>query len=326
MFKQIARAGILTQIIVIAVLSVVYFLTPQIELTTVADPEPTAPLGQWIYNLVLRFPAIAKPMMVFLIISLTLTLNAILIRHDISPRQSIFPAIIALVLMLFTPDAYHLLVTLACLVLLLFSLHNVMALYGEQYPFNKVLNATMSISVASMISPPVIVFAFFVWLGFFTFRINTWREWIISFMGFLLPYFYLALMYLWNDNLMLAYKLYDNLISGFNFILERQGPLELISIGLFALWLLMSASRFLSDTNDKIISIRKKMWIINHFTFAGIVAALLSGGAFMAMLPVVFMPASAMISYAVINGKRSWIHDMILIFIVIIAVLNRVNL
>ncbi|KAF0198846.1 MAG: hypothetical protein FD166_1098 [Bacteroidetes bacterium] len=326
MFRRLARAGILSHIIAILVMSVVYFVTPQVELATVTDPEPTAPLGQWIYSLVTDFPSIARPLMIVLVILLTLAVNAILIRHDITPRQSFFPAFIALILMLFTPDAYHLIVTLACLILLLFSLHNVMNLYGEQYPFNKVLNATMAISVASMISPPVIIFGLFVWLGFFTFRINSWREWVISMMGLVLPYFYLALMYLWNNNLLFAARLYKNLLAGFSFTLEKPGPLEFVSIGLFVIWTLISASRFFADTNDKVISIRKKMWVIGHFAFTGLIATLLSGGTFVAMLPVIFLPVSAMIAYAVANSRRTWVHDILLILTFAAALFNRLNL
>ncbi|NTW26598.1 MAG: hypothetical protein HGA37_18010, partial [Lentimicrobium sp.] len=232
---------------------------------------------------------------------------------------------IALVLMLFTPDAYHLAVSLACLILLLFSLHNVMNLYGKQHPFNLVMNATVAISIASMISPPVIVFIFFVWLGFFTFRVNSWREWAISLMGLTLPYFYLILMYLWNDNLLYAFKIYQDLIRNFSFTIQQPSPLEFITLGLFTFLAIISGMRFLADASEKVISIRKKMWVINHFTFAGIGAVLLSGNAFLSMLPFVFMPASAMIAHAVANGRRTWIHDILLVLLIAMAVFTRLN-
>jgi len=325
MFKRLAKAGVLVQILVILLLGLVYFITPQANMTQVADPGQTAPLGAWLYGLILSYPDLARPLVVFLIIALSLTMNAILIRHDVSPRQSVFPAIIALILMLFTPDAYHLIVTLACLILLLFSLHNVMNLYGEQRPFNMVMNATVAISVASMISPPVIVFIFFVWFGFFTFRTNSWREWAISLMGLILPYFYLILMYLWNDNLGYALRIYQDLIRNFSFTIQQPSPLEFISLGIFAFWTIISAMRFLADANERVISIRKKMWVISHFTFAGIGSVLLSGSAFLSMLPFVFMPVSAMIAHAVSNGRRAWIHDIILVLSIAMAIFNRLN-
>ena len=325
MFKKLAKAGVLTQILVILLLGLVYFITPQANMAQVADPGQTAPLGAWIYSLTLSYPDLARTLVVLLIVALSLTMNAILVRHDVSPRQSVFPAIIALILMLFTPDAYHLIVTLACLILLLFSLHNVMNLYGEQRPFNMVMNATVTISVASMISPPVIVFIFFVWLGFFTFRTNSWREWAISMMGLTLPYFYLILMYLWNDNLGYALRIYQDLIRNFSFTIQQPSPLEFISLGLFAFWTIISAMRFLADANERVISIRKKMWVISHFAFAGIGAVLLSGSASLSMLPFVFMPVSAMIAHAVSNGRRTWIHDIILVLSIAMAIFNRLN-
>lgn len=326
MIKRIAKAGIFPQIIVLIILSLAYFITPQAKLSHLTVPDHTAPLGEWIYRLISDYPGMAQPLVVIIIAGLAIALNALLIRHDISPRQSLLPAITALTLMLFTPDAYHLIVTLACLLLLLFSLHNIMGLYGEQHPYSKVLNATFAISVASMISPPVILFIFFVWFGFFTFRVNSWREWVISMMGIILPYFYLALLYLWNNNLVYAIRLYQKIINNFSFVIERPGPLEFIILGLFVVWIIISLSRFIADAGEKVISIRKKMWIISHFAFAGFVAVLLSGGTMMAMLPLIFFPASAIIAYAILNSRRAWIHDLLFILTLASAILIRLNL
>lgn len=325
MFKKLSKAGIFTQLLVMSAITALYLLTPQVRFTAVSDPEPTAPLGQWIYQLVTHWKPFTGYAVVLLMLVLALAMNAILIRHDISPRQSLFPAVLAMLLMLLTPDAYHLILTLACLVLLLFSLHNIMNLYGEQYLFNKVLNAAMSISIASMIAPPVLAFAVFIWLGFFTFRVNSWREWVISVMGLILPYFYLALMYLWNDNLMFAWKIYYRLVADFNFRLQQPAPLEFASLALFVVWILIAASGFLTDAGEKVISIRKKMWVTGHFALAGGLAALLSGGGFFAMLPVVFLPVAAMMAYVISNGRRSWLHDILLLLLLIFSLINRLN-
>lgn len=326
MFKRLAKAGIFTQIIVIILLSAVHYILPQAKLLPTADTGFTAPFGEWIYKLIADFPDLAQPLVVLLITALAIALNALLIRHDISPRQSLLPAITAIILMFFAPDAYHLIVTLACLILLLFSLHNVMGMYGQQYPFSKVLNATFAISIASMISPPVILFIFFVWFGFFTFRINSWREWVISLMGIILPYFYLVLLYFWNDNLQYAVSLYGELLNNYTFTIQRPAPLEFVLLGLFVFWLIISGTKFLADTGEKVISIRKKMWIISHFMLAGVAALSISGSAMMSLLPLVYIPAAAMIAYAVSNGRRPWVHDVLLVLYIVVAIGIRMNL
>ncbi len=326
MFKRLAKSGILLQIIVFAILATIHFFTPQAHMNRITDPGHAAPLGEWIFKMIANYPGLARPMVVVLIALLAIALNALLVRHDINPRQSLLPAIITLILMLFTPDDYHLIVTLACLVLLLFSLHNVMDMYGRQYPFSKVLNATFAISVASMISPPVIIFIFFVWFGFFTFRINSWREWIISLMGIILPYFYLALFFLWNDNLIYAVRHYTKMLDSINLTITRPGSLEFVALGLLAFLIAISGSKFLSDTGEKLISIRKKMWIINHFMLAGIAALFLSGDAMMSMLPLVYIPAGAMIAYAVSNSRRMWVRDLLLFLYIAAAIVIRINL
>ena len=68
------------------------------------------------------------------------------------------------------------------------------------------------------------------------------------------------------------------------------------------------------------------MWVIGHFAFTGLIATFLSGGAFLAMLPVIFLPVSAIIAYAISNSRRTWVHDVLLILTFAAAIFNRLNL
>jgi hypothetical protein len=68
------------------------------------------------------------------------------------------------------------------------------------------------------------------------------------------------------------------------------------------------------------------MWIISHFMLTGIAALSVSGNAIMSLLPLVYLPAAAMIAYAVSNGRRPWVHDLMLILYFVVAVVIRMNL
>jgi hypothetical protein len=116
------------------------------------------------------------------------------------------------------------------------------------------------------------------------------------------------------------------MLNNYTFTIQRPTPLEFVSLGLLVCWLIISWSKFLADTGEKVISIRKKMWIISHFMLTGIAALSVSGNAIMSLLPLVYLPAAAMIAYAVSNGRRPWVHDLMLILYFVVAVVIRMNL
>ena len=325
MLKALARTGIITQMSVILALLVLFFVTPQAGFISDGQKLHLAPFGEWIFNQLNLFPLLAWPVSVLLLLLNAFSFNAILIKHDITPRQSLLPSAVYIFLMLFTSGGNYLAPVLISSLLLLFSLHSIMDMYGKLYPYTRILNATLAIAIASMIFFPLILFTVMLWISFFTFRINAWRDWVISVLGIVMPFFYLALLYLWNNNFVYGLKAYEQLWYELNFSLPRLNVQEFSAIALIGFWAIVSASRFLSDTADRLISIRKKMWIISHFALIALASVLLSGSSMLVMLPLIFVPVSAMMSHAFANQRRGWLHDLIFVLTFAAIMLNRIS-
>ena len=326
MLKRLAKSGIFIHSLLLAGLAVVFFVTPQVNFPGIQPLPPAAPMGIWLYALLSGYPNLVKPLAISLLVVISLVFNALLIRHDVSPRQSLFPAVLTLTFMLFTPDPLNLIITEACLLLLLVSMHNVMNLYGEQNPNFQVLNAALAISTASMLIPAVMIFAIFIWFGLFTFRINSWRDWLISLIGLAIPYFYLFFLFFWNNNLDYAAGIYIQYFRNSALSFNKPGMLLFIALCLLFINGLLGMVRFLSDAGDKIISTRKKMWVTAQFAFACMAMLAFSGDKFPALLPVIFLPVAAMLSYTILNSRRAWFFDLIFLLTVLTTILNRINL
>lgn len=325
MLKVLARSGIITQLSVILALLVLYFVTPQAGFVSQTQKLHLAPFGEWIFNQLNAFPSLAWPSSVMLLIMNAFSFNAILIKHDIAPRQSLLPSAVYIFLLLFTAGGNYLAPVLISSLLLLFSLHSIMDMYGKLYPYTRILNATLAIAIASMIFFPLILFAVMLWISFFTFRINAWRDWAISLLGMAMPFFYLSLLYLWNNNLVYGLRTYERLWYELNFTLPHLSVQEYSALALIGFWTIISASRFLSDTADRLISIRKKMWIISHFALIALASVLLSGSSMLVMLPLIFIPASAMMTHAFANQRRAWLHDLCFLLTLAAIMLNRIS-
>ncbi|MEA5112326.1 hypothetical protein SDC9_42315 [bioreactor metagenome] len=325
MLRKFSRSGHYLQILLILAVSFLYLFSPHPGFEVQAFSENAAPLGRWLTGI------LPENDMAIRIASLTLILmnaagfNMILNHHDLTPRQSLFTTLIASVFFLFTGQAVAIIAPLTALLLLLFSLHSAMKLYAESYPYTLVLNASICVAIASMIYPLAILFAFFIWMAFFTLRVSSWREWVISLTGLTVPYIYLAFWFFWNDRLNIALNEYQAYLNGFNITWGKPGLLETGALFLLGVMLIISLPVFLNDAGEKIISIRKKMWINAQFLWISLTVMLLSGKVALLFIPFCFLPMALMFGYLVTKGRRSWPYDVIFSLFLLVVILLRLG-
>lgn len=325
MLRKFSRSGIYLQILFILAVSFFYLFSPHPGFTGQVFPENAAPLGRWLSGVLPDNELAISITSLILILLNAAGFNMILNRHDLAPRQSIFTTLIASVLFLFTGQAEAMITPLTALLLLLFSLHSTMKLYAESYPYTLVLNASICVALASMIYPLAILFAFFIWMAFFTLRISSWREWIISLTGLIVPYVYLAFWFFWNDRLNIGLIEYQAYFNEFNITWNKPGILETGVLFLLGAMLIISLPVFLSDAGEKIISIRKKMWISAQFLWVALAVMLLSGKVALLFLPFCFLPMALMFGYLVIKSRRSWPYDILFGLFLAVVILLRLG-
>ncbi|HPF65168.1 hypothetical protein [Lentimicrobium sp.] len=325
MLRKFSRSGVYLQILFILAVSSFYLFSPHPGFASQVFPENAAPLGRWLSGILPDNELVIRITALILILLNAAGFNIILNHHDLAPRQSLFTALIASVFFLFTGQAEAMIAPLAALLLLLISLHSTMKLYAEPYPYTLVLNASIFVAMASMIYPLAILFAFFIWMAFFTLRISSWREWIISLTGLIVPYVYLAFWFFWNDRLAVAFNEYHAFFNDFDINWSKPGFLQTVVLFLLGSILIISMSVFLNDAGEKIISIRKKMWINAQFLWVAMAVLLLSGKAALLALPLCYLPMALMAGYLITKSRRSWPYDIALGLFLLLVILLRLG-
>lgn len=326
MLKKIAKSGEYTHMFIIMITVIIYYFTPSISIVN-AIPSSTeaAPFGSWIQQQLNAFPVLAKPLSILFIITISILVNRIALSSEINPRQSFLAASLFPVLMLFTASSILHVNILIVIVLLVFSFGNIMNIFGKFHPYQEIFNASFAIAIAAMIAPVTIVFILFIWFSFFTYSINSWREWIISLIALILPFVYLMFAYFWYDNLNLLLAEYSSWANNLSIKYTLLPTDRLISLALLILLITLSMLKFTGDASDKIISIRKKMWITFQFSMVCIIAVLLTGYSYFTTLPLIFVPLSIMLSYSVHNLKRSRLYDILVTLLIISIMVNRLT-
>lgn len=242
--------------------------------------------------------------------------NQMVIKSDLLPKQSIFVVLIYCLLLMAGGNLSYTLVSFSVTVLLLGSLYSISGMVYAQQAYVKVMNATIGISIASLIVPQAIFFMLFVWLGFFTLRIAAWREWFISLIGFLTPYFYYAVFLFFTDSLTEVWYGYQLFFEGFRLNFSGLGFTSLVVFSLLFLLVLFSIPSFLSDAGERIISIRKKMWLHFHFFWTGLLALVFSAQGAGIWMPVIILPIALMIAHNVVFKRKSWAIDVLMIVLI----------
>jgi hypothetical protein len=290
------------------------------------EPRLITPLYN-IAHYVLGMMGIASPLVGLAIVFISaLTLNNILVFHELTPKNNILPAFIFILLMGSNPltlCSYPVVLTLPFFT---WFIHTIFKMNDEPENYMEAFNASILISVISMIYPLAIFLFLFIWLALLLYGTVNGRNIIISLIAVSLPYLYLLFYYFWTDQLEPAFTAYRNLFAGIFQIELNKSLLQIVIWILFALFMLLPAYMRITGTLSSFgINFRKKMaataWLV-AFTLPMII---FSGKADYHTL--VFLPASIMIAHYYQLFKKSILNEIaLLLFLVLILVNNYLQL
>jgi hypothetical protein len=323
MLKLLSKTGFFLQFIVfLAIATILWFPTfihplPPVE-TDLSGPLFIV-LKNWLQGAVIVSTSIAA----LLIISQAFLLHVLLSSHDLIPRDSFIDAIIFLVLMSWQPTMLCLHPALPAGFLVLLAIFMIMKMYGETDSYKNVFSASLSVGVAALFYQPAIYFMAGIWFSLFTYRITSWREWLITVMGLVLPLIYLFSYYYWDGTLSQGLDLIDRSVR-IQFLSKISfTPVEMVFwIGALSA-MVLSSLMTLNSIQDKVISIRRKNWIMFDFSLAGMLFLLVAIGTLKTGHYLVMMPLAYFLTYAAIAVKKSRINDLIVVaFILMVIVLH----
>ncbi|MEI6576855.1 MAG: hypothetical protein WCO63_11830 [Bacteroidota bacterium] len=257
----------------------------------------------------------------FMLLSESLVLSLILSANDLAPKSSGMAAIIFFLLSSWQTETLSLHPVLFSNIFFIIFLNYFLKVYEQADPFKEVFSAAFSLSLACVFTFQAFPVLIVIWIGFFIYRALNWREWIISIVGFLLPFLFAGTWYFWNDNL--DYFTTD-LFSRFH-VPSMHVKISILSGVIWAAIAFLSLAalfRTLTIIREKVISIRKNFIFITWFFILSLLVMLnvKTEFAFITMIPI--MPASVLIAYHFTTLKKTlwWdIYFSILIFLIFIA-------
>jgi len=325
MIKWVSKSGTIIQFtvytIVVAVLWIPAFLHPAPVVTTADD----GPLFVLLAGLIKNLPVLSVVTALILVAVQSVVLFYMFQSNGFYGRSNFIPAIIVMLAYSWNNNFLTLHAVLAAMVFIIIALHSLLGMYGKQNPYQQVFTAAFTISIASLFYLPLAYLLLLLWVTLISYRISSWREYTISFIGFILPWiYYLSWLFL-SDNLESGLKLV--IASLFKFEL----PNHLSTVN--AVWLLISMFvmivtmvAVLNAVSDKLISLRRRAWVMFGYCFASFIAVLLCGWPMLSANYLFVIPMSFFITGSISMLKRPFIFEMLALAYFFLFVLMRVYL
>ena len=327
MLIKFFKSSFIVQYFILVVISVGLWMPGFLNLQEVqGEISLTTPLYNLVHNLLVILQPY-NPIIAFIIVLISgLTLNNILVYHDLTPKNNLLPAFIFIVLFSSNPATLNMYPLILTIPFFTWFLHTIFTVNDEPENNLAVFNASMILSVISLIYFPAVMLFFLLWLILLVFGAFSGRNIIITFIGFFMPYLYLTLYYFWIDKLAEAGDAYLNFFDNLLHFQVVHDYLQYAIWAYFVFLILFPAFFKITGTLSSYnINFRKKMGATNWFFLYSSPFIILAGKCDLNLF--ILIPASIIIShYFNIFKKSAWNEIVLLVFLALIGLHNYLNL
>jgi len=289
------------------------------------EPNLITPLYNIAHYLLSLWQGASPALAVAIVLTSALTLNNILVFHDLTPKNNILPAFIFILLMSSNPHALCSSPVILALPLLTWFLHTIYKMNDEPENYMEVFNAGILVAVISLIYPPAIALFLFIWMTMLVYGIFNGRNLIISVLAVLIPYMYVFLYFFWTDRLDEALFAYSDFFRTLLAFIINKEALQLTIWAIFALFMLFPAFTRISGTLSSFnINFRKKMAATNWLMVFSLPLIFLHGDSDYNLL--IFLPAGVMIAHYYQLFKKSFVNEItVLVFLLLVLINNYLH-
>ncbi len=286
------------------------------------EPDLITPLYNIAHYLLNLFDVASPAVALGIVLVSALTLNNILVFHELTPKNNLLPAFLFILFMGSDPITLCSYPVIIALPLFTWFLHTIYKMNDEPENYMEVFNASILVSIISMFYPVAIILYIFIWLSLLVYGTFNGRNLIISFIAVSLPYVYLFLYFFWTDQLNGALDSYSNYFGKIFAFRMNKDTWQLAVWSIFAIFMLLPAFMRITGTLSSFgINFRKKMaatgWLMT-FTLPMI---LFQGQVDYNTL--IFLPASIMIAHYYHLFKKSVLNEIALLIFLILVLANN---
>ena len=233
-----------------------------------------------------------------------LYLNQLFIRYAFV-HKNLYAGLFFALLIYSLPGLLKISPVLISFFFMILALNRLFAVQESKVAYSQLFDASFLVGIATIVYPPAIGFYLLVFISMFLYGMVSWRYWILSLLGFLGPFLFLAFILFWFDrpiafpNLFLSDIVFP--LRGEKNSLIKSTTIPLISA--LALLLIVSAQKVLRTFSKLNIDSRKGFSILFYMALITIVSSILSSSAGLFLFMAI--PLAAGMAYYFQSLKRN---------------------
>jgi hypothetical protein len=312
MLRWVSKSGTFIQFAIYTVLLLLLwipaFVNPVLPVITPAD----GPLYSLIVSWIAVNASLTVSLALLFVVIQSLILFYVFQANGFFGRSNFLPAIIVLLSYSWNVDYQTMHALLPAIVLIILAVHSVIAMYGQQAAYRQVFTAGFSLGIAALFYIPLVYLLPLIWLTLITYRIFSWREYVISVIGFSLPLLYYFSWLFWNDTLIEGINQLATSVTNFT-LPARLSLIDTIWLSASVFILVVTMIAVLNIMNDKIISIRRRSWVLFNFSFTSLIVIFLAGWPFLSANYLFVIPMSFFVTGSLSLLKRRFWFEVLAI-------------
>ncbi len=284
-------------------------------------PQAFGPVYEAIYQLLSVHPTLIFISFILLIVVEGILLQLIVLHYNLVARNNLIVILFWLILVFSNPSLVNFNPVLIATVLSTWALFKLFAISERENSIPKLFSVGFIISFSSLIYGLVFYYLIFLIISLFILSLVNFRQILVSFISFSLPYIYLfSYGYLFDVNIEFLSKVNFSIdkISFFN-----SGPLFWISISLtliITVFSIYGLLKLISGLFSKLIQFRNFTTVLIVLLFISFVLQFLSGPWWYVHPYLIFVPLSILVSIYLSEQKRTFYIDLILGLIIFLEI------
>ena len=319
-FKRNKTQAVLALPAVVAALWVFPFFHP-----TELKGEHLMPLYDLLVHAVGDKPYLQYAIAALLLIGECFLINHVAVEQEILTTPTYMPGLVYGVFMSCNSQLTMLHPVLCANLFILLAVNRLFSTHRKETAFSETFDAGFYVAIASLFYIPSFVFMLLVWISLVLIRPFVWREWVISLIGFIVPYLFAAMYFYWMDKFWFLW--YDKIFYPISLShIELDRPItEYFLLGIMVFITLVSLTRVFRGV--AINTVRAKNNILALLWMCGIsLASVFIAPQFnLKYFAFLAIPCSVFAANYFLSIKRSWFVEFLFTVLLLAIVLGQLK-
>ncbi len=209
---------------------------------------------------------------------------------------------------------------------LIASLYCIFKIYDSKEPYQYIFDAAFLLSIASFFYFPALLMMIGMWIVMIAYTLNKWREWVISLIGIVMPYFlFVSLLYLTNNFELVYYIHFEQLTSAKLYFSYTENIYFLGFMSFVTILSILSVLFVQKNIIDIEIYQRKKI-VANTILMVVAFVVLFMSPYYMRGFSIVYIYAAYFIAEYLTRTKRKIIAEILFLIILLFIIAENYNL